>query len=109
MWLPMSVEIAVMGLLGAAQGFVFIPWVIGLIEPVVRNILPPEPHWLPKHISRICVFICLLMTHLGLGLVWMRALGTVSNDGEHQLFKAWFGAALVGMFVYLGTAKMRHK
>ena len=104
----MSVEIAVMGLLGAAQGFVFIPWVVGLIDPIVRNILPLEPHWLPRHIGRVCVFICLLMSYLGLGLVWMRAL-SVGDGSEGQLFKAWLGAALVGMFVYLGTAKMRGK
>jgi hypothetical protein len=103
----MSVEIVVMAILGTAQGFVFIPWVIGLLEPFVRKILPHEPHWLPKLIGRICVFVCLLTTHLGLGLVWMGALGSVSNDSEYQLFKAWLGAGLIGMFVYLGTAKMR--
>jgi hypothetical protein len=108
MWVPlMSVELAIIGILGFAQGFVFIPWVIGLIGPIVKNVLPLEPHWLPKLIGRICVFVCLLMTYFGLGLLWMRTLGSVSGTNSNEQFKVWIGASLIGMFVYLGIAKMR--
>jgi hypothetical protein len=47
------------------------------------------------------------MSYFGLGLVWLKVLGPVSGSSNNELFKIWIGASLLGMFIYLGIAKMR--
>ena len=107
--MQMTVELVVVGVLGFVQGYVAVPFLIGLIEPCTRAIVPPMTSTFTKVVTRVCVFLSLLLTYFGIGIFWVRllALGEPATSASH--FKAWLALSFVGLLAYLMLARRKSR